>query len=49
MSYMFSECSSLVFLHEISKWKTETIKNIKGIFDGCPKIMEIPSQFYEDI
>ena len=35
MSYMFSECHSLISLQEISKWNTNNVINFQGLFSKC--------------
>ena len=42
MSYMFYECSSLISLPDISKWDTQNIKEIGGIFDKCSSLITLP-------
>ena len=41
MSYMFSRCSSLSSLSDISKWNTKNFTNISGIFDNSLNLMII--------
>ena len=42
---MFSECSSLTSLPDISKWNTNNVTNMSGMFIGCKKDLNIPSKF----
>ena len=35
MSYMFSDCTSLISLPDISEWNTININNMSHMFDGC--------------
>ena len=45
MSYMFSKCSSLTSLPDISKWNTNNVTNMSGMFNNCKKDLNIPSKF----
>jgi len=45
MSNIFSECSSLSSLPDISKWKIDNLKDKSEMFDGCNKNLEIPEKF----
>ena len=42
MSYMFSDCSSLLSLPDISKWNTSNIKNMNEIFYNCKSLSSLP-------
>ena len=42
ISYMFSGCSSLKILPDISKWDLSYVKNITGLFEGCTSLQFIP-------
>ena len=42
---MFSGCSSLSLLPDISKWDTNNVKNMYLMFDGCKESLNIPSKF----
>ena len=39
MNKLFSECSSLVSLPDISKWNTNNVKYINNLFYGCSVII----------
>ena len=39
---MFSGCSSLISLPEISKWNTKNVINIRDIFSGCLSLICLP-------
>ena len=45
MSYMFSECSSLSSLPDISKWNVNNVTNYANIFDKCLKLSKFPHIF----
>ena len=42
MSYMFYNCSSLSFLPDISKWNTNNVNDMKGIFSECKSLESLP-------
>ena len=42
MSYMFSGCSSLKSLPDISKLDTKNITNINYMFYGCNSLKSLP-------
>ena len=42
MSFMFSGCSSLISLPDISIWKTENVNNMSSIFFGCSSLKSLP-------
>ena len=42
MSFMFSECSSLLSLPDISKWNTNNVTNMRFIFYGCSSLSSLP-------
>ena len=44
MSCMFSGCSSLTSLPDISKWNTENVEDISSMFNGCKSLKEILKQ-----
>ena len=44
MNYMFSNCSSLINIPDISKWDINKA-SIYGMFNGCNKLIKIPSKF----
>ena len=39
---MFSDCSSLIELPDISKWDTKNVTNITGMFNNCSSLKELP-------
>ena len=41
MSYMFSGCSSLSSLPDISKWNTNNVTTMTSMFDGCSSLLII--------
>ena len=45
MSYMFSECVSLISLPDISKWNTSNVTEMDDIFVGCINCLNIISKF----
>ena len=42
MSGLFSGCSSLKYLPDISKWNIEKMKDIGAMFLGCTSLIELP-------
>ena len=42
MRYLFYNCCSLNYLPNISKFKTNKLINIEGIFAECNNLLEIP-------
>ena len=42
MSYMFSECSSLISLPDISEWDTSNINDMSHIFENCSSLISLP-------
>ena len=42
ISYMFSNCSFLKELPDISKWKTSEIHKMLGVFKGCKSLKYLP-------
>ena len=42
MSFMFSGCSSLISLPDISKWDTNYITNMRYIFHNCSSLSSLP-------
>ena len=42
MSYMFSFCSSLSSLPDISKWNTNNVNNMSHMFYGCSSLSSLP-------
>ena len=42
MSYMFSECSTIIDLPEISIWDTSNIVNVCGMFYFCSSLISLP-------
>ena len=39
---MFTNCRSLAFLLDISKWNTFNVENMYGMFSYCENLFEIP-------
>ena len=42
MCKMFSGCSSLISLPDISNWNTSSVNNMSYIFNGCSSIISLP-------
>ena len=42
MSYMFTRCSSLSSLPDISKWNTNNVTNMISMFFGCSSLSSLP-------
>ena len=42
MSYMFSRCSSLSELPDISNWNTTNVKDLSDIFRRCESLSSLP-------
>ena len=42
MSYMFSGCSSLLSLPDISKWNTNNVTNMSYMFYNCSSLLSLP-------
>ena len=42
---MFSNCSSLESLPDISKWNTNKATNMSEMFSNCKTNLNIPSKF----
>ena len=40
---MFSYCSSLKALHDISNWKVENLKYMNNIFCECSELIFLPN------
>ena len=38
MEFLFSKCSSLLYLPDISKWNLNNVKNINGMFSECSSL-----------
>ena len=45
MSYMFSECSSLSNLPDISKWNTNNVTDMDSMFNGCFSLLNFPNNY----
>ena len=43
MSSIFSHCSSLTSLPDISKWNTKKVNNMDKMFANCSKLKDIPN------
>ena len=39
---MFSDCSSLLSLPDISKWNTNNVKNMREMFSNCYSLSSLP-------
>ena len=42
MDGMFTNCSSLISLPDISKWNTKNVIDLDDIFDGCLSLYSFP-------
>ena len=42
LSFMFSDCSSLLKISDISKWNTKSITRMNNIFSGCKSLLNLP-------
>ena len=42
MSFIFTECSKLTDLPDISKWNTNNVTNMSCIFNGCSSLTKLP-------
>ena len=42
MNYIFSYCSSLSSLPDISKWNTSNVTGMSGMFFGCSSLSSLP-------
>ena len=42
MSWMFSDCSSLLSSPDISKWNTSNVTFMNSMFNSCSSLMELP-------
>ena len=42
MGFLFSGCSSLISLPDISKWNLINVRNIKGMFSECSSLIMLP-------
>ena len=40
MSYLFSGCSSLISLPDISKWNVNNVNNMSFLFSGCSSLFK---------
>ena len=45
MDYMFSGCSSLISLPDISKWNTNNVNNMDCMLLGCSLLIYLPNIF----
>ena len=45
ISCMFHGCSSLLSLPDISKWNTNNVTKMFGMFDNCNPSLIIPKKF----
>ena len=44
IDFMFNECISLETLPDISKWKTNKLNTMKGLFQKCQSLKTIPDK-----
>ena len=42
MISVFQECSSLKFLPDISKWNTNNLTAVQGLFLNCSELISLP-------
>jgi len=42
VSFMFSNCISLISLPDISKWNTNNVKNMSYMFSNCKSLISLP-------
>jgi surface protein len=42
ISFMFSDCSSLISISNSISWKTENVLSIRGMFAGCTELKALP-------
>jgi len=42
MSELFSGCSSLSYLPDISKWNLNNVRNMNDLFSGCSSLSFLP-------
>jgi surface protein len=42
ISFMFSDCSSLISISKSISWKTENVTSIRGMFAGCTSLKTLP-------
>ena len=42
MSYLFSDCNSLISLPDISKWNTSNVTNMSYLFSDCYSLISVP-------
>ena len=42
MGHMFFNCSSLVYIPDISKWNTNNVTDIFEMFEGCTSLSSFP-------
>ena len=42
MDLLFAKCSSLVSLPNISKWKTNNLKQLSSLFSDCNLLLSLP-------
>ena len=45
MSNLYTKCSSLLSLPDISKWNISNVNNINNIFNECISLKSIPNIF----
>ena len=42
ISFMFSDCSSLISISKLLTWNTDNIISMKGMFAGCSSLVSLP-------
>ena len=42
MEHMFSNCSLLEYLPDLSKWNTTNVTNMEGMFSNCSSLKSLP-------
>ena len=42
MNHMFSECSSLISIPDISKWNIDNVKDMRYMFSECSSLITLP-------
>ena len=49
MGYMFSGCSNLSNLPDISKWNTNNVTYMNNMFSGCSNLSNLPDLCFMDV
>ena len=42
LSYMFSECTSLISISDISNWKIQNVTSLSAMFSQCISLISLP-------